>query len=65
MGARTARTTALVGALGLLLAACGGGDGGSAGGSGGGGPAPAPAGAAFPGPVVPGEGRLSVLAWHG
>jgi putative spermidine/putrescine transport system substrate-binding protein len=65
MGARTARTTALVGALGLLLAACGGGDGGSAGGSGGGGQAPAPAGAAYPGPVGPGEGRLSVLAWPG
>ncbi len=65
MGARTARTAALVGALGLLLAACGGGDGGSAGGSGGGGQAPAPAGAAYPGPVGPGEGRLSVLAWPG
>ncbi len=58
------RTVAVVGALGLVLAACGGGGGGGAapGGSGQGAP---PGGTPFAGPVGQGEGKLSVLAWPG
>jgi len=48
------RTVAVVGALGLALAACGGGGG-----------AAAPGGTPYAGPVGPGEGKLSVLAWPG
>jgi putative spermidine/putrescine transport system substrate-binding protein len=58
------RTVAVVGALGLVLAACGGGGGGGAapGGSGQGAP---PGGTPYAGPVGQGEGKLSVLAWPG
>ena len=58
------RTVAVVGALGLALAACGGGGGGTAapGGSGQGAP---PGGTPYAGPVGQGEGKLSVLAWPG
>jgi putative spermidine/putrescine transport system substrate-binding protein len=52
---------ALVAAVGLALAACGGG--GSPGAPGGG--AAPPAGTAYAGPVGQGEGKLSVLAWPG
>jgi putative spermidine/putrescine transport system substrate-binding protein len=55
-----ARTAALIGAVGLVLTACGGGTGGSAGG----GTAP-PGVQAYAGPVGQGEGKLSVLAWPG
>ena len=58
----TARTVALVGAVALGLAACGGGGGSAP--SGGAAPAP-PSAAAFAGPVGAGEGQLSVLAWPG
>ena len=57
------RAVAVVGALGLALAACGGG-GGSAAAPGGGQGAP-PGGTAYAGPVGKGEGQLSVLAWPG
>jgi putative spermidine/putrescine transport system substrate-binding protein len=57
-----ARTAALIGAVGLVLTACGGG--GGAPGAPGGGAAP-PAGQAYAGPVGQGEGQLSVLAWPG
>jgi putative spermidine/putrescine transport system substrate-binding protein len=56
-----ARILALAGALGLALAACGGGGGGGAGG----GPAAPPSAAPYAGPVGAGEGALSVLAWPG
>ena len=59
----TARTVALVGAVALGLAACGGG-GGDGAPSGGAAPAP-PSAAAYAGPVGAGEGKLSVLAWPG
>jgi putative spermidine/putrescine transport system substrate-binding protein len=51
---------ALLGAVGLVLTACGGG-----GGAGSGGPAAPPQASAYAGPVGPGEGKLSVLAWPG
>jgi putative spermidine/putrescine transport system substrate-binding protein len=57
------RTVAMVGALGLALAACGSG-GGSAAAPGGAQGAP-PGGTAYAGPVGKGEGQLSVLAWPG
>lgn len=57
----TARSVALVGALGLVLAACGGGGGAAAPGA-----APAPPKVeAYKGPVGTGEGKLAVLAWPG
>ena len=59
-----ARTVALIGAAGLVLAACGGGGSGGAPGAPGGGAAP-PAAQAYTGPVGQGEGKLSVLAWPG
>jgi len=52
------RTIALVGAVGLALAGCGGGT------AGGGAGAP-PAATPYAGPVGTGEGQLSVLAWPG
>jgi putative spermidine/putrescine transport system substrate-binding protein len=55
------RTVAVVGALGLALAACGGGGGAAPGGPG----AAPPSGTAYAGPVGQGEGKLSVLAWPG
>jgi putative spermidine/putrescine transport system substrate-binding protein len=58
-----ARTAALIGAVGIVLAACGGGSGGAPGAPGGG--AAPPAGQAYAGPVGQGEGKLSVLAWPG
>ncbi len=60
----TARTAALIGAVGLVLTACGGAGSGGAPGAPGGGAAP-PAGQAYAGPVGQGEGKLSVLAWPG
>jgi putative spermidine/putrescine transport system substrate-binding protein len=60
----TMRTIALAGALGLALAGCGGGGGPAGGGTGGGAGAP-PAATPYAGPVGPGEGQLSVLAWPG
>lgn len=57
------KLAATVGALGLVLAACGGGGGAAApGGAGQGAP---PGGTAYAGPVGAGEGKLSVLAWPG
>ncbi len=56
------KMVATVGALGLALAACGGGGGGAAPGAGQGAP---PGGTAYAGPVGQGEGKLSVLAWPG
>jgi len=56
------RTVAVVGALGLALAACGGGGGAAAPG---GGPGAPPGGTPYAGPVGQGEGKLSVLAWPG
>ena len=56
------RTFAVVGALGLALAACGGGGGAAAPG---GGPGAPPGGTPYAGPVGQGEGKLSVLAWPG
>ncbi len=56
---RTAmRSIALVGAVGLALAGCGGGTTAAPG-------AAAPQGTAYAGPVGKGEGKLSVLAWPG
>jgi putative spermidine/putrescine transport system substrate-binding protein len=54
------KMVATIGALGLALAACGGG--GAAPGAGQGAP---PGGTAYAGPVGAGEGKLSVLAWPG
>ena len=63
------RLTAAIGAAGLVLAGCGGGDttsdpasGGTAGEGQGASP---PGGAAYAGPVGEGEGQLTVLAWPG
>jgi putative spermidine/putrescine transport system substrate-binding protein len=56
------RSIALVGALGLALAGCGGGATSPAAPGGAG---AAPAGTAYAGPVGKGEGKLSVLAWPG
>lgn len=56
------KMVATIGALGLALAACGGGGGGAAPGAGPGAP---PGGPAYAGPVGQGEGKLSVLAWPG
>jgi putative spermidine/putrescine transport system substrate-binding protein len=53
---------ATIGALGLVLAACGGGGAAAPGGAGQGAP---PGGTAYAGPVGAGEGKLSVLAWPG
>ncbi len=53
------RSIALVGALGLALAACGGGTTAAPGAG------AAPGGTAYAGPVGQGEGKLSVLAWPG
>ncbi|MDN5860650.1 MAG: spermidine/putrescine ABC transporter substrate-binding protein, partial [Pseudonocardia sp.] len=58
---QTARTAALIGAVGLILAACGGGGTAAAPA----GEAAPPAGKAYAGPVGKGEGQLSVLAWPG
>jgi putative spermidine/putrescine transport system substrate-binding protein len=55
---------AAVGALALVLAACGGGSDTADTGSGDGESA-APGGAAYAGPVAGGEGALNVLAWPG
>jgi putative spermidine/putrescine transport system substrate-binding protein len=55
------RSVALVGAIGLVLAGCGGG--GAAPGPPGG--AAPPQASAYAGPVGQGEGQLSVLAWPG
>ena len=55
---------AAVGAVGLVLAGCGGDDAPSSGGTSGGG-ASAAGGEAYEGPVGEGEGRLTVLAWPG
>jgi putative spermidine/putrescine transport system substrate-binding protein len=62
----TARSVALVGAVGLAIAGCGGGGGDGGGGAAapGGQEAP-PEAAAYAGPVGQGEGALSVLAWPG